>query len=294
MVSCGGSNVGSKVKPGELKASSALGGTCSTLGTATPLVVDMPDRAFLEGAMADGVVFVNYDCDTLTILDDCRLEGEYTYSGLSRAEELVTLENNDEVAANMMFTGGTAEANLQSGNALHIGLVRVGRKSTAACVARDQAEGSQCAQATHYIRQAVVGAFAMMTAQIGAVSGAVDVFAVGSGAASSTSAGSREARDGDLQACLTSKSTDEKPVEACQSLLRLSLAPVAETLTQRTKPAEKKGQEKAEEAAEESAEKAVVGEAMVCHVAVLRAGRCSDLHGAWSAPVIESVGGCIE
>jgi TPR repeat protein len=267
LAGCGSNNAGSQVKPGELKASSALGGGCSDLGTATPLIVDMPDRSIIEGAMQDGVVFVNYDCNTLTILEDCRLSGEYTYSGLSRSEELVSLENNDEVSGNLLFTGGSGSAELDSGNALHIGMVKVGRKSTAARVARDQLEGGQCPKATHYVRQAVVGAFAMKTAQRGSVSGAVDVFAVGGGQAASNSSSGRDTRDGELDACKSSKSTDETPIEQCQALLRLSLSPIPESLPPskgEAKAEPKKGDEKAEEKEEVDETKDVVGEAEVC------------------------------
>ncbi len=258
LAGCGSSNAGSQVKPDELSGSAALGGGgCGTAGVSTPLVVDMPDRAFLEGAMQDGVVFLNYDCKVLTVLPDCTLPGDYAYRGLSRQEEIVALENQDEVSANMPFSSGSAAGKLESGNVLNIGLVSIGRRSTAAQVARDQLVGAQCAQATHYLKQAVLGAFAMKTAERGAVSGAVDVFAVASAGASSTSTNSRDRKDGDLEACRTAKSSDDGPPEQCQAILRLMLTPIPNAL-----PVKAKGEEVEEDAGD--GDDKGVGEAEVC------------------------------
>lgn len=271
LAGCGASNVGSKVKPKELTGADALGGkACKDAGTATPLIIDMPDRSFIEAGMQEGVVFVKYDCNQLTVLLDCTLPGKYVYRGLSLSNEFVTLENQDEVGANLLFTGGKGEAKLESGNSLNIGLVSVGRRSTAAQVARSELVGAQCGEATHYVKQAVLGAFAMNTAQKGSVSGSAEVFMAGSASAGSSSAGSRSRGDGDIEACKSAKTSDENPVDKCQSLLRLYLSPVPEAL-----PVAKKG-DKDEDKAPAEEEKTTVAEEKACPEGmVFYQGKCA-------------------
>lgn len=274
LAGCGASNVGSKVKPKELTGADALGGkACKDAGTATPLIIDMPDRSFIEAGMQEGVVFVKYDCNQLTVLLDCTLPGKYVYRGLSLSNEFVTLDNQDEVGANLLFTGGKGEAKLESGNSLNIGLVSVGRRSTAAQVARTELVGAQCGEATHYVKQAVLGAFAMNTAQKGSVSGSAEVFMAGSASAGSSSAGSRSRGDGDIEACKSAKTSDENPVDKCQSLLRLYLSPVPAALPVTKKSGDKDSEEAP--AAEEEEKKAAVEEVTCPDGMVFFQGKCA-------------------
>ncbi len=65
-----------------------------------PLVVDMPpeDRADLEIAMRGKVAVVAYDCKSLKVLRDCRVEGEYAFFGTTVQEKTVRLTTNDEIS----------------------------------------------------------------------------------------------------------------------------------------------------------------------------------------------------
>lgn len=244
LVACRAGVVGEAVRPVDPKGSAALDGNptkCrSTAGPAEPLVVDWKSdaRAELELAMRGGVVVVRYDCDQLAVLDRCRLDGSYAFAGVTRKEESVQIVNRDELAANVPLAKATFSAALDRGSSLDIALVMIGKQATTVGSAiRTQLQG-ECDGATHYLRGAYVGAFALRTGTAGKVQAVADIFGAGvkAGSASDRNTATKE---GELDACRAATARAEAPPEQCGAAIRLQLEPIGDA---DSKPSDDKGE----------------------------------------------------
>ncbi|RYE92608.1 MAG: sel1 repeat family protein [Myxococcales bacterium] len=232
-----GSSAGEAVRPTTPSAVTAMQAdtadaavTCRPRSYAEPLVVDLSatTRVDFEAAMDGGVALVNYDCKAVRLLKDCRLAGDYRFAGVSRKEEVIHLDNHDEIQANLPVSAQVkVGGGVERAAALDIAYVLVGKRTTPALVSRGVLEGSQCEEATHYIRSATVGAFAVQTSTRGRVAAAAEVFGA------STSGESRSARqnarkDGNPQACEQSRPGSDAPPAECRSAIRFELVPVSD------------------------------------------------------------------
>jgi TPR repeat protein len=195
----------------------------------TPLVLDWStqDRMDLEEAMHDGVAVVEYRCGKLRLIPGCRATGGYGFLGMSRREEVIQLTNVDEIRANLPLGGAAIAvdlgAELERGLALELAMVHSGKlRTTVSAVGRDRLEGQGCEAATHIVRGAFVGAFAMSSGTKGKVRTAAEVFSAGVSAGSS-SAKQLERRDGDLSACGSVQPGMDRAPSQCSSVIRLEL-----------------------------------------------------------------------
>jgi TPR repeat protein len=230
---CGPGTVGRALRPGDPKASDALGEKAcrSTKGGGEPLVVDLQahERADLEEAMQGGVAVVAWDCQSLRLLRDCRADGSYAFHGLSPQEFTVKLEDADEVKANLPTFGvkilSSFEAEMSRGASIDLAVSMIGKRRTTVTSLEIADLQGPCSGATHYVRGVYLGAFAMTTGTKGRVRGAADIFGASVGAGSSSSK-LAENRDGDLAACRSASSSATAPPEKCASLLRLELSPI--------------------------------------------------------------------
>ncbi|MEM9695177.1 MAG: hypothetical protein AAGA56_21725, partial [Myxococcota bacterium] len=134
LVGCGGA-VGEKLRPEEQTANEALNikpAACTgTADHARPLIVDWdPDaRVDLEASMKSGIVIVKYDCDSMTILHGCEVrDAAYTYAGVSRKEQVVQMKSLDDLQANVPVSSGKLGAEIQSGRAIDVAMVMVGKR----------------------------------------------------------------------------------------------------------------------------------------------------------------------
>jgi hypothetical protein len=95
-------------------ASAALASCRSARGEGTSLVVDWgaDERGDLEIAMKEGVAVVQYDCQSIRLLRDCRGEGAYAFAGETRAEQVLALNSAAEVKASLPLKGGAIGASL--------------------------------------------------------------------------------------------------------------------------------------------------------------------------------------
>lgn len=247
---CGGNNLGSQVKPDPPSAQEAITGeasdlTCKQGSYAEPLIIDLPadKRVDLEARMKESVVIVNYDCNKMTILKDCSLTGDYNFAGVSMKEQVISLNNQDELSANLPFSSGSVGGSLETGTQLNLALIMVGKRSTAAKVSKPVLSGSQCGEATHFMRAATVGAFAMKTGAKGKVAAAVELFGAGTSGSSSAEE-SRQNKDGDIGSCKSSKPDAETPPDQCRSAIRLELVPIPAEGPKVAKEGEKKAEGK--------------------------------------------------
>lgn len=228
---------GEAARPKELTYADAVNGESATGKDgkclqpgefADTLVVDLnpADRLELETAMKDGVIAVKYDCSGLRLIKDCRASGGYGFKGATTKEQVISLESADEVRANLPSIGGALavdlSAEMKSGATLDVGLAMVGKlKSTRLAVGSEDLEGS-CKDATHFVRGATLGAFAMAQGTKGEVKAAARIFDAG-GSTSSLARRKVQQKDGDVKACRSSSSRATEPPEQCAALLRLEL-----------------------------------------------------------------------
>ncbi|MCA9701145.1 MAG: sel1 repeat family protein, partial [Myxococcales bacterium] len=89
-----------------------------------------------------------------------------------------------------------------------------------------------CEGATHFVRSAIVGAFAVGTGTRGHAGTVAEVFKIGEVGGTSTSEQQSLNRDGDLLACQAANPKDEAPPPQCQSLLRVELVAIGEDADQ--------------------------------------------------------------
>lgn len=197
-----------------------------------PLIVDLKahDRANLEEAMHDGVAVVSYDCKSLRVLHECKLEGTYGFMGVSLKEEIVQLVDSDEIKANLPGTGaflaGKLDAKLASGASFDIAMVMIGKRRTTVSNVDTQRLHGSCAGATHFVRGAFIGAFATKLGTRAQISATVSVFGAG-GSMDSESSRIAHNRDGDRDACFKADPANTNAPPGCGALLRLELAPIA-------------------------------------------------------------------
>jgi TPR repeat protein len=184
------------------------------------------ERADLEVAMRQGVAVVHYDCNSFHLLADCHPGGTYGFVGVTRKEQVISLQNADEAKANLPLNGGTLGASLARGSSLDIALLMIGKKSTTFTdLTRDDLVG-KCDGATHFVRAATIGAFAMKTGASGEVKAAASFFGVGASGGSSSNK-SVDNSDGDSSACNQADVDAPKPPSQCAALLRIQLAGIA-------------------------------------------------------------------
>jgi hypothetical protein len=218
-------SVGGLVEPSPMSAREALGeSTCRKVGERDqPLIVDWKphERTDLEAAMHDGVAVVHYDCDGVRLLPGCQLDGSYQYLATSKKEQTIKLETADDIAANVPSLGktftGELSASLARGSTLNLAMVLIGKKRTTVAQATTAMlkDPKACVGATHFVRGAFVGAFALGTDTRGAVSTVAKVVK-----ANSTSSTFSSYRDGDVAAC---SEGGVGPPTGCNGLVRVEL-----------------------------------------------------------------------
>ena len=231
---CGPAQSAQAVQPDALTAKQAMGDSqqdavCRAPGSrGTPLVVDWPaqDRMDLEAAMHDGVAVVRYECGKIELLSVCHAPGSYGFLGLTPRAEVIRLGNVDEIRANLPLQGAALVANLgaeiERGQVLDLAVMFAGKQRTTVATATKAQIVGDCAGATHFVRGAFVGAFAMSSGTKGRVRVAAEIFS--SGVTSNSEAQrSAERRDGDPNACSGVKSGDDKLPQGCSAAIRLEL-----------------------------------------------------------------------
>lgn len=228
VLACAGS--ADKARPKALSYAEASGATSCALveGRNEPFVVDWraDKRIDLEETMTKGLVVVAYDCQKLALLPHCSVEGSYRFVGVTRREQLIRLESSEELRANLPLTGSTIiqrlGASLERGSTIDIAMTFIGKKSSSRPWVLQRELKGDCDGATHFVRSATLGAFAMQTGTRAKARTAADILAASvSGQGSSSEA--VQNRDGDLEACRAANADGESPPRQCSAPLRLEL-----------------------------------------------------------------------
>jgi hypothetical protein len=230
---CGSGALGNAVRGREKSVNEARGGEgAPTCGEApkygAPLVVDWPSeqRGDLEVAMKQGVGVVAYDCKGVRMLPSCKVRGGYGFMGISLKKETIELKTADELAANLPLGATKLGASLSSSSSIAVDLRMIGVNATTRTrLTRPELTGD-CAEATHFVQTATVGAFAVLQKTEGAVAASVSA-PIGDVSGSSSSDKSRLTGDGELESCEKWNPDSERPPAACKAVLRLQLTPIA-------------------------------------------------------------------
>lgn len=208
---------------------STTGGGCPAIGHAEPLIVDWltTRRSDLGLAMKDGIAVVSYDCTTLRLLTQCKLPGSYSFAGVTRAEKVIQLTNPAEMQANVPFGAPALSTAIEGGGsaAIDVALVPTGKMATTVASSSAQDLSGSCEGATHFVRAALLGAFAMAPGSRGTARTVDQVFAA-VGAAATASQGGTTSKEGEIDACRAAKADAQAPTERCHAPLRLEVVPL--------------------------------------------------------------------
>ncbi|AKV00998.1 hypothetical protein AKJ09_07661 [Labilithrix luteola] len=157
---------------------------------------------------------------------------------MSEKEQVIRLETAEELRANLPLSGsaivGKLGAELERGSTIDIALALVGKRSSSRpWVTRKDLQGD-CDRATHFVRSASIGAFAMKTGSRAKLQSSADLFGISAGGKGESSQ-AIENHDGSLSACRTAEPANDSPPAQCRSPLRIELRairsepPAAET-----------------------------------------------------------------
>jgi uncharacterized protein len=206
-------------------------GSAST-GSPEPLLVDWPAtaRANLEVAMHDGIAIVAYAPSGpnpgVKLLPNCSAPGNYGYVGTSVKEQVVRLESADELKANLPLGGlGIAAklgADFQKGAVVDVAMMMVGKfRTTKSSATKSELKG-ECKGATHMVRGAIAGAFAVEKGTKVEAKAAAEVFGAGVGGKTGNSSDFK-LKDGNVAACQKADPSASAPPTQCAALIRLDL-----------------------------------------------------------------------
>ncbi len=204
-------------------------GPCRDPGeTASPLVVDIhpTERQDFEVALNDkeGILAVHLSCKQgLKLLPACKATGTYGFKGATLKEQVVQFESADELKANLPLGVSFAKVggSLSRGTTLDVALAMVGKlRASRPLVGQQDLEGD-CGGATHFIRGATIGAFAMKQGTRGQLKASATVFAEVSKETGSSKSVAQT--DGDRDACKTGGAKATEAPEKCGAILRLEL-----------------------------------------------------------------------
>jgi TPR repeat protein len=244
-VACGAGSAGKLARPDEHKASDVLGknGNCSAVGEEPQLLtLDWEDtlRSELETAMAKHIVVVHYGCDGVKVLRDCEVPGEYEFAGFSKAQTEARLDDEDQLKVNLPMGAASFNAEVQRGSTIDLTYVAVGQQSTTVHgVPRSKLKGT-CDGATHTVRSANIGAFALATGTKGAANAAAAL--LGKTAAAESSSTQKIKRvNGALDACNAASESAKAPTDSCRALVQLLLSPISDGAAYASASANKKG-----------------------------------------------------
>jgi len=221
----------------EVKIAAPTAASCDTAAAAAPRIVMLPpeQRGDIETALGRGLLVVHYDCRTLSLLPDCALAGQYSYVGITPREQVISIANREELRVNFPLNDGQLEHDLQSGTHLEFASAIVGQSATVKRSATRAELTGNCTAATHFVRGATLGAFAMALSK-GETRSSDEVFR------SDPNAGATAAkivgRDGTLEACRKADPGQPGVVPGCSAPLKLELAPLAGNAIAPNTPAE--------------------------------------------------------
>ncbi len=187
------------------------------------------DREALEAEMSEGVALVKYTCDGIEVLRSCAIPGEYGYRAGSKKTKSLQITDAASASANLSSPtpGAAFQAAMEQGKALNLAYVMIGSKTTPVKdVTRDQIDRAACKEATHFVYQTQIGAFAIEAGEQGKAATAASVLGYGNAHGEMSSERQSLSADGDAENCEDSSPDDDAPPEGCSAMMRVSIIPL--------------------------------------------------------------------
>lgn len=190
-----------------------------------PFVVDAERGALpIASGLRRGAVLVDYDATGLRVLPDCTADATYTFSG--SAPEPVRKVFSGALAAELPLTGSHIEARVETelsrGALLVLEGVISGTYTLAHVPSRAELRGA-CAQATHVMVSAMVGAFRL---GLDRKSTRESVVGPVGAAAIETRPFQMLVASGERPACEAASPGSTTPPRGCDALVRIALDPL--------------------------------------------------------------------
>ncbi|MFO0661084.1 MAG: hypothetical protein U0165_14815 [Polyangiaceae bacterium] len=207
---------------------------CDVAGRTTkPLVVDWDpdDLGALEAQMKDGIAVLSYSCSGIQVLTDCKVkEAPYRFVGVTTDQSLLELTTSDEVAATLPKLSSSIQASASTDffkqGKISISQTRVGMRSTSVgSLSKGDLQGAGCSKATHYVHDAIVGAFSIEATSAGSAKAAASAAGASNTAESKISKLSGR-KKGSQNDCNNANPNASNPPGNCGALLRLTLYPI--------------------------------------------------------------------
>jgi hypothetical protein len=143
--------------PASLPAAGDTGSACDASSSASALLLSLPasQRNAIATALHQGpIAAVSYDCKGLRLLPGCQIKGRYTWIGLPPQRSVLSLATADEVRWNAPATPGGAPVRAP----VTVALLVAGHLTATKSEAKRADLAGACAEATHFIYTADVGA----------------------------------------------------------------------------------------------------------------------------------------
>jgi uncharacterized protein len=239
LASACGPSAADAIRPKATSAGDALGepgqagGECRDVTEGgRPLVVDWKpeQRGDLEVAMSQGIAVMAYDCHKMELLPDCLADGSYGFKGIVLKQQLIRLQDEDEIRANLPLSGGSIalqlKAELERGATLDLATALVGNLTGSRLNVAPSDLHGRCKGATHFVRGANIGAFVMQSGERAEAATAVALFTASAGAGSKSSRLAR-VEDGSVDSCKDASTDASTPPKNCGALVRVHLLPIS-------------------------------------------------------------------
>jgi len=226
LAGCGGGKKDAKPKtaPATSASASSSGSKAKVPANLGALILDWrPEhRADLEASMKTGLTILHFDADGIGPVKGCKGPGVYAFAASDRTETALQLTTAEEIKVTLPTYGTSIaskmERELADGGSIDIGIVSVGKTTTTWNRLTHKELKGDCAGATHFVRSAAIGAYAVRTGRKGHARSADDIL--------SRAEGTHDVmlqKAGSMTGCKRASFVDSEPREGCNSVLGIEL-----------------------------------------------------------------------
>ncbi len=182
-------------------------------------------RGMIEAALTEGIVVVHYEgCDVRPVV--CSVTGEYRPVSITAAQDSTWMQDESKLGATVPLSAVELAGEFSRDRLFRLDYVVVGQsRATVRDLERASLSGSQCADATHWVRAAMRGASTLLSQSATKFrAGFKAPWNIGAEAQHS-SQGRQEKINGQIDQC---SMTGEAHGAQCNALIQLDLVPLEE------------------------------------------------------------------
>lgn len=189
----------------------------------SPFVVEWsPQKLGSMDVIAEqSVVIVSYDgCNSLKVLNDCRVSAGYDMKRIPVRSKTITISNESQLYSKLPLGAVGLKAELSNDKSIELNYVITGMKKASSTPKLGTLVG-QCSGATHFVSIMYVGAFEVRSGTAKALTAGASIAGVGAGAAGSHAV-KQVSQNGDVNRCKASGLSND-----CQYTFQLHLKKLA-------------------------------------------------------------------